>query len=170
MYWQLSGYLVLRREEELHIPGDFTVREEDKPWEQVMGSRSRTQALSRSLPGGVWVCSPAMCLQFKVGLLGSKALSYFIWFISLNFNYIALYCIILHSDIIVGKIKFSSLDRCRCSAFGPSSHLPTLPLFPSHFGRQGAYGPAAPGHGHRLSRKLCDTEAYYCFWNQILVI
>ena len=146
MDWQLSGYMVLRREEELHIPVRCTFRKEDKPREEVTGSGSL--ALSHS--GSVWVCSPAMHLQFKVGLSVLDTLSYFIWFISLNFNYIVLYCVVLHFDIIFSKIKFSSLDRCCCSVLGPSSHLPTLPLFPSHSGATGAQGPAAPCHGHIL--------------------
>ena len=52
---------------------DFTVREEDKPQEEVTGSHSLS--LSRSLPGSVWVCSPAVHLPFKVGFSFSDTLS-----------------------------------------------------------------------------------------------
>jgi len=61
-----------------------------------------------SLPGSVWVCSPAVCLQFRIRLSVSDILSHFISFISLNSNYIALCSVILHSDIIFSKINFPS--------------------------------------------------------------
>ena len=111
-------------------PREFIFREADKLREEVTGSHSL--ALSHLLPGCAWVCSPAKRLQFKVGLLVLNTLS-LILFISLNFNYIVLYCVISCSDIIFSIIKFFSLDCCRCSVFGPTSHLPSLPLLPSHF-------------------------------------
>lgn len=110
-------------------------REEDKSQEEV--TRSCSLTLSHSLPGSVWVCSPAMHIQFKVGLSISDTLSHFILFISLDFTRIALYCVIVHSDIIFSKIKLSSLDCCHCYVLGASSHLPTLPLFPFHFRARG---------------------------------
>ena len=71
------------------------VREEDKPWEEVTGSRSL--ALSCSLSGSVWVCSPAACLQFKVGLLVSDTLSLILFdllaSVSIILYYILLSCI-----------------------------------------------------------------------------
>lgn len=99
----------------------------------------------------MWVCSPAKRFQFNVRLLVSDtlSLSHFIWFNSLNYNYVVLYCVTLHSNNIFSKIN-SSLDRCHCFVLKFNSHLLTLPLFPSHFWARRAYGPAAPCHGHRL--------------------
>jgi len=63
--------------------------------------------LSCLLPGSVWLCSPAMHLQFRVWLSGlDTLLSHFLWFTILNSNYFVLYCVILHSNIVFSKINF----------------------------------------------------------------
>ena len=72
------------------------VREEDTSWKEVTESHTRTRALSRSLPGSVWVCLPAVHLQFKVGLSVSEAVS-LILFDLLASVPIILYYIVLSS-------------------------------------------------------------------------
>jgi len=70
------------------------VKEEDKPRKEVTGSCSL--ALSRLLPGSAWVCSPALHLQFKVGLLVSEALSLILFDLLASVS-IRLYYIVLFS-------------------------------------------------------------------------
>jgi len=72
------------------------VREEDTSWKEVTESHTRTRALSHSLPGSVWVCLPAVCLQFKVGLLVSETV-FLILFDLLASVSIRLYYIVLFS-------------------------------------------------------------------------
>jgi len=99
------------------------------------------ESCSLALSLAAWQCVgvlPSHAPSVQSRPLGFKhSLSYFILFINLNFDYIVLYCVMMHSNIIFSKIKFSSLDHCCSSVSGPSSHTPALPLFPSHFGAGG---------------------------------
>lgn len=86
MDWQISRYLVLK-EEQPHITGDLMVREEGTS--QMSRDLTLGQELALSLTAwqSAWVCFQAMCFQFKVGFsVLENTLSYFILFISLNFN------------------------------------------------------------------------------------
>ena len=107
MDWQLSRYLILRREEELHIPGDFTVREEDKPrgkwWDLALW-------LSCLLPGSVWVCSPSVRPQFKAGFPVSDILSLILFDLLASISLI-LYYIVLSCILISYLVKLSFLLR-----------------------------------------------------------
>jgi len=94
--------------------------------------------LSSFLSLAVWQC--VAVLPSHAPLVRSRPFSFgysLILFDLLASISIILYCVILHSDFILSKIKFSSLDCYSCSVFGPSSHLPPLPLFPFHFGARG---------------------------------
>ena len=62
-------------------------------------------SLSRSLPGSVWVCSPAMHLQFQVGLSVSDTLSLILFdllaSISIRLHYTVLSCILISYLLIL---------------------------------------------------------------------
>ena len=98
MDWQLSGYLALWKEDLLHTLEDFVFREE------VTGS------LSLSLPGSVWVCSPAMRLQFKVRLSVSDARSLILFDLLASIP-IILYYMVLSCIFISYLVKLSFLLR-----------------------------------------------------------
>jgi len=145
--WQLSGYLVLRREEELRIPEDFVFRGEDTSGEEVMGLALSLTAWQRVLPSHA-----ASGFRFR-------ELSLWLWFISLNSNYIVLYCVILHSDIIFSKIMFppsSLLLFCHILFFlmgGPTSISMPSPSFLLLF-----LGPAGLQACCILSRTQTDLD------------
>ena len=151
MDWQLSGYLALWKEDLLHTLEDFVFREE------VTGS------LSLSLPGSVWVCSPAMRLQFKVRLSVSDARSLILFDLLASIP-IILYYIVLSCILISYLVKLSFLLRSlllfwTCFSFCfvfwaqlPSPYPPPFPffLFVFFWGGEGegwwACRPAAPSH------------------------
>jgi len=155
MDWQLSRYLILKREEEeLCIPEDLMVGEGRYVME-VTGSKSRDLSLGLSLTarqrGGY---ASKLCAFIQVGLLVSETLSLILFGLLDTISIKLYYIVILHSDIIVSKIKFSSLYHCCCSVLFTSLSLApiSLPhsLFPSILGSRGPTGLLPTCHGHRL--------------------
>ena len=133
MDWRLSGYLALWREE-LHTSEDFAFREEDKLQER------KSQDFFLSLPGSVWVCSPAMHLQFKVRLSVSDARSLILFDLLASIP-IILYYMVLSCIFISYLVKLSFLLRSLllfwicfsfCFVFWaqlPSPYPPPFPFF-----------------------------------------
>jgi len=102
-----SGYSSLRREGGLHISEDcslfcscFLFRGKDK-------TARRSQDCPSSAAHLCSVCSLAISPStLEQGLWFLDTHSHLIWFITFNSNYIVLFCVILHSDIIFSKLTF----------------------------------------------------------------
>ena len=121
------------REEELHTSEDFAFREEIKPL-----ARSQDQAL---LPAAQPNCTSHLSISVRPSVFRH---CHYMWFISFNSNYIALYCIIVcylvflfsklvcfSSDLLLCFEAHVSFPLCspfwRCGSMGPSALLVTEP-------------------------------------------
>ena len=108
------------------------------------GRPSRHKICSFSPWQCVCVCPPAISPSIQSKAFGFEhSLSHFIWFISLNSNYILLFCFILYSNIIFSKLTFilRSLPLFRSWAQLLS---PYPSPFPFPFLGQWAFRPAVP--------------------------
>ena len=131
-----SGYLVLRREEELHTPKDFAFRWEDK-------THKWRDSLSHCL--AVWMCSPAVLPSIESKAFGfGRSLSHLFDF--LGSIPIILYSIVLSWIEISCLVKINFPPQITAAVLSLSSPpISLLSLFsPSPFLGQWACRPAAP--------------------------
>ena len=94
----------------------------------------KTRSFTHSLPGSVWVYSPANSPSVQSKVFQFQTLSFYLIYCP-QFQ---LYCVILHSNILVNS--FCSSDHCRCFLLGPFPYPFPFPPFPVH----GFVGPPAP--------------------------